>query len=367
MRKRSRPAIVLMAAIAAIVLTVPGAAGAAGPDTTREELSDVQRSLAGVRSELAGARTDAATLARALADANRTLAAAERELAGAQSAWVEARRRSVAATEALSQATAQVLRSQGIRDQQARSSYMTGGLLTEINVLLEARNLADFSARAVSVQRAAEDRNETLAELRVAEVAADRARTRMEAAEHVARQRRAEVEQKVAALAEVQAVRAEAKRRLDTQVAKLAAREASLTGRSNQLLAEIRAEEAAARRRAAAAAARRAAQLRGAEAAGAIRAGQVRASGGYCDLSSTSSAERWIIMHESSGRPDADNPTSTAFGLGQLLLSNRLHYLGADYATTDCGKQLSAFRAYVADAYGTAEAAQAFWQANGWY
>ena len=93
----------------------------------------------------------------------------------------------------------------------------------------------------------------------------------------------------------------------------------------------------------------------------------MRSSGGYCDLSSTSSAELWIIMHESGGRPDADNPTSTAFGLGQLLLANRLHYLGGNYATTDCGKQLSAFRAYVADAYGTAETAKAFWQANGWY
>jgi hypothetical protein len=96
-------------------------------------------------------------------------------------------------------------------------------------------------------------------------------------------------------------------------------------------------------------------------------AGQVRASGGFCDLSGTSSAEHWIIMHESSGRPAADNPTSTAFGLGQLILANRIRYLGADYATTDCGKQLSAFRMYVADAYGTAETAKAFWQANGWY
>jgi hypothetical protein len=68
-----------------------------------------------------------------------------------------------------------------------------------------------------------------------------------------------------------------------------------------------------------------------------------------------------------SGDPTADNPASTAFGLGQLLLGNRILYLGEDYATTDCGRQLWAFRAYVRDRYGTAERAKAFWQANGWY
>ena len=72
-------------------------------------------------------------------------------------------------------------------------------------------------------------------------------------------------------------------------------------------------------------------------------------------------------MHESGGDPTADNPSSTAFGLGQLLLGNRILYLGKDYATTDCGKQLAAFRTYVRERYGTAEQAQAFWQANGWY
>src|SRR5205823_169938 len=113
----------------------------------------------------------------------------ERELAAAQAAWVEARRRSVAAEEALSQATAQVLRSQGIRDEQARSSYMSGGVMSDINVLLESKSLADLSTRAVSVQRVVDERNETLAELRVAEIAADRARQRMDAAERVAAER----------------------------------------------------------------------------------------------------------------------------------------------------------------------------------
>jgi hypothetical protein len=88
--------------------------------------------------------------------------------------------------------------------------------------------------------------------------------------------------------------------------------------------------------------------------------------GGRCDLSGFSAAELWINMRVGRG-PHADNPTSTAFGLGQLLLGNRILYLGRHYATTDCGRQLAAFRAYVRDRYGTAERAKAFWQANGWY
>jgi hypothetical protein len=44
-----------------------------------------------------------------------------------------------------------------------------------------------------------------------------------------------------------------------------------------------------------------------------------------------------------------------------------MRYLGNDHSTTDCGKQLKAFRAYVVDAYGSAKAARGFWRANGWY
>jgi cell wall-associated NlpC family hydrolase len=83
-----------------------------------------------------------------------------------------------------------------------------------------------------------------------------------------------------------------------------------------------------------------------------------------------SPAEAWIITHESSGRTDADNPTSTAFGFGQLLADNRAAYgrrFGFNPDTTDAGEQLVMFRAYVRDRYGTAEAAQHFWQTHGWY
>lgn len=83
-----------------------------------------------------------------------------------------------------------------------------------------------------------------------------------------------------------------------------------------------------------------------------------------------SSAERWIIMHESGGRTNAQNPTSSAFGLGQLIYANRAAYgarLGVSPNTTDYGAQLSMFRMYVRERYGTAENAQAFWQSHGWY
>lgn len=92
--------------------------------------------------------------------------------------------------------------------------------------------------------------------------------------------------------------------------------------------------------------------------------------GGAVRLGGVSDAERWIIMHESGGRTNARNPTSTAFGLGQLLIANRQHYgkiLGVSANTTDYGSQLKMFRMYVRDRYGNAENAERFWKAHHWY
>lgn len=90
-----------------------------------------------------------------------------------------------------------------------------------------------------------------------------------------------------------------------------------------------------------------------------------------------SPAERWLIGKESSGRTNANNPDSTAFGIGQLLEDNRIKYakrLGinwqrerGDTGTTNYGDQLAMFRMYVHDRYQTAERAKRFWEANGWY
>lgn len=94
----------------------------------------------------------------------------------------------------------------------------------------------------------------------------------------------------------------------------------------------------------------------------------VRPSGGVrIDMSQLSASERYIISHESGGETTAKNPHSTAFGLGQLLIANRRHYLGANANTTDPGLQLQAFRGYVKDRYGNADRAASFWRRHHWY
>lgn len=85
------------------------------------------------------------------------------------------------------------------------------------------------------------------------------------------------------------------------------------------------------------------------------------------NMGQLSSSERYIISHESGGSTTAKNPSSTAFGLGQLLIANRRHYLGANANTTDPNLQLKAFRGYVHDRYGTADRAAAFWRSHHWY
>ena len=85
-----------------------------------------------------------------------------------------------------------------------------------------------------------------------------------------------------------------------------------------------------------------------------------------------SPAEQWIIQHESGGNVNARNPSSGAFGLGQLnpssgTLQGIAKQLGFNPYTTDYNQQLEMFRTYVAQRYGNAQNAEAFWQAHGWY
>jgi uncharacterized protein YlxW (UPF0749 family) len=152
---------------------------------------------------------------------------------------------------------------------------------------------------------------------------------------------------------------------LRTAANRLAARRAALAAALAAERALLAQADAAVRRELEAERARRLAAHRAAvEMAG---MGRISRRGWRCDLSGASPAERYVIAHESGGDPTAANPASSAFGLGQLLLDMRLRYLGAGYATTDCAKQLAAFRAYVRDRYGTAEQAAAFWAAHHWY
>jgi tape measure domain-containing protein len=92
--------------------------------------------------------------------------------------------------------------------------------------------------------------------------------------------------------------------------------------------------------------------------------------GAGIQIGGTTPAEAWIIAHESGGRTNAQNPTSTAFGLGQLLLANRINYgrkLGVDPNTTSASAQLAMMRMYIRDRYGNAENAEQFWKSNHWY
>ncbi|MFL6184873.1 MAG: hypothetical protein ACJ745_08570 [Actinomycetes bacterium] len=314
----------------------------------RDDLTKTRRRLGQVEGVLRDARADAGAVAAALTAADQAVVGARQRLAIAAAELTAARRRRADAQVALEAATDEVGRQEAHVAEQVRGAYMTGPA-TGLAVVVQATDLRDLMERAVTlsyvirsdqdVLRRLERARRRAAQLHEAMVRAERARVAAEA----------RVRLQVAELERVRAVRQQAKQKLDARVARLAGAAAALRSRSAELRRLIRQEELA-RRRAAAA-----------------RQGPAGGSGRRCDLSGTSAAERWIIMHESSGDPTADNPTSTAFGLGQLLLGNRILYLGSQYATTDCGRQLWAFRAYVRDRYGTAERAKAFWQANGWY
>ena len=257
-----------------------------------------------------------------------------------------ARRRRADALVALEAATDEVGRQEQRLAEQVRGAYMTGRV-TGLAVLVQASDLSDLVERAITLSYVISADQDALGRLEVARKRAVQLHNGMVKAERARAAAEAEVQRQVGELERVRAVRQRAKQKLDGRVARLAGAAAALRGRSAELRRLIRQEELARRR--------------------AAGGGPAHGSGRRCDLSGTSAAERWIIMRESSGDPTADNPTSTAFGLGQLLLGNRILYLGRDYVTTDCGRQLWAFRAYVRDRYRTAERAMAFWRANGWY
>jgi septal ring factor EnvC (AmiA/AmiB activator) len=342
MPARSRT-VSLVAAVAALLLLPHPAVG-----DERDELAKTRRRLGQVESVLGDARADAGAVAAALAAADQAVLGARQRLALAAAELTAARRRRADALVALEGVTDEVGRQEARLAEQVRGAYMTGPA-TGLAVVVQATDLRDLMERAVTFSYVIRADQDVLRRLEQARGRAARLHEAMVTAERARAAAEARVRLQVGELERVRAVRQQAKQKMDARVARLAGAAAALRSRSAELRRLIRQEELA-RRRAAAA-----------------RRGPAGGSGRRCDLSGTSAAERWIILRESSGDPTADNPTSTAFGLGQLLLGNRILYLGKDYATTDCGRQLWAFRAYVRDRYGTAERAKAFWQANGWY
>jgi hypothetical protein len=71
-----------------------------------------------------------------------------------------------------------------------------------------------------------------------------------------------------------------------------------------------------------------------------------------------------LYVSESDWRVDADNPTSSAYGIPQAL--TQLHELPADYMTS-AESQIRWGLEYIQDTYGTPCSAWTFKQGNGWY
>lgn len=76
-------------------------------------------------------------------------------------------------------------------------------------------------------------------------------------------------------------------------------------------------------------------------------------------------ALKTLWMHESGWRTDADNPTSSAYGIPQALTA--LHHLDGTSYMTDPRAQIKWGLNYIAGRYGTPGNAWDFWQKNNWY
>jgi hypothetical protein len=73
-----------------------------------------------------------------------------------------------------------------------------------------------------------------------------------------------------------------------------------------------------------------------------------------------------LYMSESGWRVDADNPTSSAYGIPQALPGEKMASAGADWATNP-ETQIRWGLGYIQDTYGSPCSAWAFKQGNGWY
>ena len=317
--------IALVAVAALVVQPRAGAVGTTNPDVASQ--------LAKIKASLKDAKANLPKLQKALDDASGALNQAENELAAADQERLAARAEKAQAKTAMVRAADQLQQLRTVVGNEARSMYMSGSPtgLTALVQQDDANALLDQIATLDQLARANNDAITNMVlrqkEYATAQVALTKAEAQINASQ-------AQIEKKIQEATELRNLRADAKDALDAKIADLQGEAAVLQNTKAQ--------------------------------AAANQAGQVR-TGTKCDLSGTSDAEYWIIMKESGGDPTADNPNSTAFGLGQLLLDLRQRLLGADYDTVDCAKQLAAFRAYVKERYGTAEAAKAFWEAHGWY
>ncbi|HQR26110.1 MAG TPA: lytic transglycosylase domain-containing protein [Nocardioides sp.] len=73
-----------------------------------------------------------------------------------------------------------------------------------------------------------------------------------------------------------------------------------------------------------------------------------------------------LYVGESGWRVDADNPTSSAYGIPQALPGSKMASAGADWATNPV-TQIRWGLGYIAERYGTPCGAWSFKQGHGWY
>lgn len=78
--------------------------------------------------------------------------------------------------------------------------------------------------------------------------------------------------------------------------------------------------------------------------------------------------DKWnyIINHESGWNPRAQNPSSSAYGIGQALPPSKMAAFGSDYMSNPI-TQLKWMKSYVGDRYGGIDGAYKFWRSHNWY
>ncbi|WP_240489734.1 transglycosylase SLT domain-containing protein [Actinomadura atramentaria] len=74
----------------------------------------------------------------------------------------------------------------------------------------------------------------------------------------------------------------------------------------------------------------------------------------------------WLIQHESSWNPKAQNPSSGAYGLPQALPGNKMASVGKDWKTNP-STQLKWMLRYIKGRYKDPLGAQKFWRQHNWY
>ncbi len=87
--------------------------------------------------------------------------------------------------------------------------------------------------------------------------------------------------------------------------------------------------------------------------------------------SSWATSAQWSCLdelwtHESGWRWNADNPTSSAYGIPQALPGTKMATAGDDWLTNPV-TQIAWGLGYINDRYGSPCSAWSFWQANNWY